>query len=94
MRVIYYWHFNHSQFWLFTLRQTTISRREPVVLKGAEVASIRNNLNMSQPVFAAKIRANPRTYIRWESEGVSGTQAALIRLVGNHPELIQELEAM
>ncbi|WP_308365121.1 MULTISPECIES: hypothetical protein [unclassified Microbulbifer] len=77
-----------------TLRTFTIEALPPVEAKPAEVVRVRNKLRMSQPVFARALRANPRTYQRWEREGVKGPQAALVKLIGKHPELIKELEAM
>ena len=77
-----------------TLTKTTLTKKEPVELKAAEVVQIRESLKMSQAVFAAKVRVNPRTYPRYEKEGIKGPQAAIIKLIGRNPILIDELEAL
>lgn len=77
-----------------TLKAIVVEELPPVEVKPEEVQSIRGKLHMSQPVFARALRANQRTYPRWEKKGVKGPQAALIKLIGNHPELIKELETM
>lgn len=77
-----------------TLRKFEVAGDKPVHLNAKEVVRIREGLKMSQPVFAAMIGANPRTYPRWEKKGVSGPNAALVKLVGRRPELIGDLEAI
>jgi len=58
------------------------------------VRRVRDKLGMSQPIFAAALRTNRRTYERWETKGAKGPQATLIKLIGKHPELIEELKSM
>ncbi|NKI17410.1 transcriptional regulator [Spongiibacter sp. KMU-166] len=77
-----------------TLKKTELSVLPEVELSAAEVAGIRDSLNMSQPVFARVIRANKRTYERYETQGVKGPQAVLIKLVGRNPAILKELEAL
>lgn len=77
-----------------TLRTHQVTKKAPVTVSAAEVRRVRNKLEMSQTLFANAMRANKRTYERWEKEGIQGPQATLLKLIGKHPELIKEIEAM
>jgi putative transcriptional regulator len=76
-----------------TLRSTEVERKPPPEMTPAKVREVREKLNVSQPVFARKLRTEPKTIANWE-QGVSkpNAQAAiLLTLVERHPELLAEL---
>lgn len=75
-----------------TLKQSKIKTLPPVEISGKEVERLRASLNMSQAVFAAKLRVNERTLKGWENgRKVNSTAATLIRLVQKQPELLETL---
>lgn len=49
-----------------TLRTETRERIEPASITAEEVKAIREKLNLSQAVFAQKLRTSVRTYQGWE----------------------------
>ena len=55
--------------------------------------AIRLRLGLSQAKLARRIGARVETVSRWEREatGISGTAEALMRLLGAHSELADEL---
>lgn len=55
-----------------TLRTETISKPEPIAITVDEVKAIRERLNLSQAVFARKLRTSVRTYQGWEKWKVVG----------------------
>jgi putative transcriptional regulator len=57
---------------------------------------IRDHLNMSQEVFARCLHTSRRTLEKWEQGQAkpTGTAAALLTLVEQHPSVIEELAAM
>jgi putative transcriptional regulator len=76
-----------------TLRSTEVERKPPPEMTPAKVREVREKLNVSQPVFARKLRTEPKTIANWE-QGVSkpNAQAAiLLTLVERHPELLEEI---
>lgn len=74
-----------------TLRSVEVTVLPEPRIEAEELKQIRDRLNISQNVFAQQLRLNARSYHRWEREGISGPQATLIKLVDNHPELLQEI---
>ncbi|WP_299942138.1 type II toxin-antitoxin system MqsA family antitoxin [uncultured Microbulbifer sp.] len=84
----------HEREGKMTLRTHKVTKQPQVVAKPAEIRRVRKKLRMSQTVFAAALRANKRTYERWEKEGTKGAQATLLKLIDKHPELIEELQSM
>ncbi|STY59083.1 putative zinc finger/helix-turn-helix protein, YgiT family [Mannheimia haemolytica] len=49
-----------------TLRTETLSRSEPLHISADEVKAIRARLNLSQAVFAQRLRTSIKTYQGWE----------------------------
>jgi putative transcriptional regulator len=79
-----------------TLRKTTVERKPPPEMTPERVRQVRMKLRVSQPVFAHKLRTEPRTVANWE-QGVAkpNAQAAiLLALVDRHPELLDEIAAL
>lgn len=79
-----------------TLRTSELERKPPPEMTPAKVRAVREKLNVSQPVFARKLRTEPRTIANWE-QGVSkpNAQAAiLLTLVERHPELLEEISEL
>src|SRR2546427_4309055 len=60
------------------------------------VRDTRERLNMSQRVFARKLRVNPRTLERWEQgrSKPNDQAAALILLVRRFPDTVDRLDAI
>lgn len=79
-----------------TLRTTEVEALPPVTIEAREIVEIREQLKMSQPVFAAKLRINPRTLQGWErGVGNPGSAAAiLIKLVKKDPRILDEVAAL
>lgn len=76
-----------------TLAKVSIEYRPITKMSAAEVAQLRNKLNVSQQVFARRLRTEVRTIANWE-QGVSrpNTQASiLLRLVERYPALLDEI---
>jgi len=79
-----------------TLRTTEVERKPPPEMTPERVREVRMKLQVSQPVFARKLRTEPRTIANWE-QGVAkpNAQAAiLLALVDRHPELLDEIAAL
>jgi putative transcriptional regulator len=79
-----------------TLRRTEIERKPPPEMTPERVREVRMKLRVSQPVFARKLRTEPRTIANWE-QGVAkpNAQAAiLLALVDRHPHLLDEIATL
>lgn len=78
-----------------TLRTVEVEFK-PLQITPAEIVRIRKSLGMSQGVFSALLRANERTYEKWEQgESRPNKQAiALIKLVKQNPDLLQIIAAL
>lgn len=79
-----------------TLRSTQVERKPPPEMTPAKVRAVREKFHVSQPVFARKLRTEPRTIANWE-QGVAkpNAQAAiLLMLVDRHPELLDEIATL
>ncbi|MCO8164654.1 transcriptional regulator [Pseudomonas sp. 21LCFQ010] len=65
-------------------------------LTSGELVEIRQQLNMSRPVFAMYLRTNPRTLENWEQGRAKPNAQAttLIRLVQQYPETLAQLAAL
>lgn len=76
-----------------TLRQTSVDYHPMPKMTAAEVAQLRRKLNVSQQVFARRLRTEVRTIANWE-QGVSSPNAQasiLLRLVDRYPQLLDEI---
>ncbi|MDT4865673.1 Antitoxin HigA-2 [compost metagenome] len=76
-----------------TLRTHKVEAKPLEPATGQEIQAIRKKLKMSQAVFAHALHAKPATLKNWEQNRSTPNDQAtvLIRLLGKHPELIQEL---
>ena len=79
-----------------TLRTHTVEVSAPVTVTPAELVALRERLNVSRTILAARLRTNPRTLENWEQgRAKPNAQAALlIRLVERYPETIERLAAV
>ena len=79
-----------------TLRQTVVDYRPVPKMSADEVAQLRRKLNVSQQVFARRLRTEVRTIANWE-QGVSSPSAQasiLLRLVDRYPQLLDEIATL
>lgn len=76
-----------------TLRTETIKRPEPLKISADEVKAIRVRLNLSQAVFAQRLRTSVKTYQGWEQgKSVPNPQATLLlRLVEQSPQIFEQI---
>lgn len=79
-----------------TLRTHELSPPPLPKVTAALVRETREHLNMSQGVFARKLRINPRTLERWEQgrSKPNDQAAALILLVRRFPDTFDRLDAI
>ncbi|MBI1815234.1 MAG: helix-turn-helix domain-containing protein [Deltaproteobacteria bacterium] len=77
-----------------TLRTHQIEAKPLPRVSAALVRDTRERLNMSQRVFAWKLRINPRTLERWEHGRSAPNEqaAALILLVRRFPDTLDRLD--
>lgn len=76
-----------------TLRTETLSRPEPLQISADEVKAIRAKLNLSQAVFAKRLRTSVKTYQGWEQgKSTPNPQATiLLRLVEQSPQVFEQI---
>ena len=76
-----------------TLRTHAVNMPEPADVTAADVRLLREQLNVSRAVLAARLRTNARTLENWEQgRAKPNAQAALlIRLVARYPETMNRL---
>ncbi|EGT82797.1 transcriptional regulator [Haemophilus quentini] len=74
-----------------TLRVETRERIEPASITAEEVKAIREKLNLSQAVFAQKLRTSVRTYQGWEQGKTkpSAHASLLLRMVDKAPQTFE-----
>jgi putative transcriptional regulator len=79
-----------------TLRTHKVTRMTPLEVTAAEIVALREKLNFSRGVFAARIRVNERTLESWEQgRAKPNSQASLlIRLVEQFPDTLGRLETL
>jgi len=77
-----------------TLKTYTLKIDSPTTLMPTELTELRERLNLSRAVFAARLRINVRTLENWEQgRAKPNAQAALlIRLVAKHKDMLQRLQ--
>jgi len=77
-----------------TLKKIQVEYKPAPELTAAEVLRVRKKLNVSQPVFARRLRTEVKTVKNWEQgRSKPNAQAAiLVMLVDRHPELLEEIE--
>ncbi|WP_150539378.1 helix-turn-helix domain-containing protein [Actinobacillus vicugnae] len=76
-----------------TLRTTTLKKPEPIQISPDEVKSIREKLNLSQAVFARKLRTSVRTYQGWEQGKTKPNPQAvlLLKMVEKSPDTFEQI---
>lgn len=76
-----------------TLRTETLSRPDPLQISADEVKAIRAKLNLSQAIFAQRLRTSTKTYQGWEQgKSTPNPQATiLLRLVEQSPQLFDQI---
>jgi putative transcriptional regulator len=75
-----------------TMRVTHVALPEPAPQLGPqEVLSIRQRLNVSQPIFARMLNVPEITAVSWEKgrRHPSGAALRLLQLARRHPEVLQ-----
>lgn len=79
-----------------TLKTVTVSMPPPVAVSPDEIRAIREGLNMSQAVFAGKLRMSVRTLQGWESGKTRpNPQAALLlKMVKHSPQTFETIAAL
>lgn len=79
-----------------TLREETLKRPEPLHISADEVKAIRTRLNLSQAVFAQRLRTSIKTYQGWEQgKSTPNPQATLLlKLVAQSPQLFEQIERL
>jgi putative transcriptional regulator len=79
-----------------TLRTHKVQLSALQHIDAAELVDIREQLNMSRPVFAMYLRTNARTLENWEQgRAKPNAQAvALIRLVQKYPQTVEHLASL
>jgi len=76
-----------------TLKQVSVEYQPAPKMTAHEVVQLRHKLNVSQQVFARRLRTEVRTIANWE-QGVSSPNAQasiLLRLVDKYPRLLDEI---
>lgn len=79
-----------------TLKQVSVEYQPVLKMTAAEVVRLRSKLNVSQQVFARRLRTEVRTIANWE-QGVSAPNAQasiLLRLVDRYPRLLDEIATL
>lgn len=78
-----------------TLKTSNIEIKSKPSITGKEIVKIRNDLRMSQAVFAAVLRVEKRTLERWErGSGTQGSTATLIKLVEKYPDTLDKVSSL
>lgn len=76
-----------------TLKSFKATKRAPMSIDPEELRSVRENLNLSQAVFAYYLHTGETTYQNWEQGRAKPNAQAvlLIRMVQQNPETLQTL---
>ncbi|MGR6981759.1 helix-turn-helix domain-containing protein [Testudinibacter sp. P27/CKL/0425] len=76
-----------------TLKMEMLEKPEPISITPQEVRAIREGLNLSQAVFARKLRTSVRTFQAWEQGRTKPSQQAalLLKMVERSPKIFEEL---
>lgn len=79
-----------------TLRQYAAEEKPAPEVTAQEIIALRQQLRMSQAVFAKRLRTSPDTLRNWEQEkSKPNTQAALlIKLVKQYPDMVSRLASV
>ncbi|ODS23608.1 transcriptional regulator [Candidatus Endobugula sertula] len=79
-----------------TLKQHIVEQPVTPQLTSDELVDLRENLNLSQSVFASYLRINKRTLENWEQGRArpNAQAATLIKMVQKYPDTIERLSSM
>lgn len=79
-----------------TLRSHTVKLADLSAVHAEELVAIREQLNMSRPVFAMYLRTNARTLENWEQGRARPNAQAttLIRLLQQYPQTVEHLATL
>lgn len=79
-----------------TLRTTKVAVKPVVQLSADEIKAVREHLNLSQPVFAYRLRTHTKTLQNWEQgRAKPNAQASLlIKMMALFPDTAQRLAAV
>lgn len=79
-----------------TLRTHMVPKSEIKESPGADFfVSVREQFNVSRPVWASMLRVSPRTVEKWEQGGqVSPIAATFVELVAQYPDTIDRLQTL
>lgn len=79
-----------------TLRTVRVEALPELRLSGGEVRAVRERLNLSQAVFAMRLRTNTRTLQNWEQGRAQPNPQAclLIRMLERFPDMAERLAAV
>ncbi len=79
-----------------TLRTHQVDELPPLNIDAKTIQKIRENLNLSQEVFARYLRISANTLRNWEQSRTkpNAQAAALILMVGKHPDTIDRLQSL
>lgn len=79
-----------------TLRTHKVKLTKLAPITAEEVVAVRQQLNLSRPVFAMYLRTNTRSLENWEQGRAQPNAQAttLIRLVERFPETVEQLAAL
>lgn len=76
-----------------TLKSLKLQQRPPATIAPEELRSVREELNLSQAVFAHYLHTGETTYQNWEQGRAKPNAQAvlLIRMVQQHPDTLKML---
>ncbi|MDH2998962.1 transcriptional regulator [Pasteurellaceae bacterium LFhippo2] len=79
-----------------TLRTEVVAKQEPITIEPEEVKLIREKLNLSQAVFASRLRTSLRTYQKWEQGKTKPNAQAvlLLRMVEQSPQIFNRIATL
>jgi putative transcriptional regulator len=79
-----------------TLRKTTLEELPAPSVTAKEIVALRKKMQMSQQVFARRIRTSAETLRNWEqNKSKPNAQAALlIKLVKQYPDMVERLASI
>lgn len=76
-----------------TLKSETVEHQAPINLTPEEIRAIREKLNLSQAVFAHRLRTSVRTYQNWEQGKTKPNAQAvlLLKMVNQSPKAFEKI---
>jgi putative transcriptional regulator len=85
---------NYKKTKKITLRTYKVEKKPHLKVTATLIRHTRQQLHMSRPVFALKLRVSPRTLEKWEQGETKPNDqaAALILMVSKFPDTLKRLE--